>query len=169
VNAGRTSQRGIETQLAYDFVLPSSTGTFSRLRLWNNLTLTDYRYRNYQQGTVDLSNNRIPGVAPTTNVTGIDAETKQGLYAHLTYQFLKEFALNDANTVLSDPTQLLQATLGFRRNLGQHWTIDVYASGDNLLDRTYSLGYDLNAVGNRYFNAAPARNFVGGVRLRMNW
>ena len=169
VNAGRTSQRGIETQLAYDFVLPSSTGTFSLLRLWNNLTLTDYRYRNYQQGTVDLSNNRIPGVAPTTNVTGIDAETKQGLYAHVTYQFLKEFALNDANTALSDPTQLLQATLGFRRKLGQHWTLDVYASGDNLLDRTYSLGYDLNAVGNRYFNAAPARNFVGGVRLRVSW
>lgn len=169
VNAGRTSQRGIETQVAYDVVLPTPTATFSLLRLWNNLTLTNYRYRNYQQGTNDLSNNRIPGVAPTTNVTGLDAETKHGFYAHLTYQFLNPFALNDANTALSDPTQLLQATLGFRRNLGQHWTLDVYASGDNLLDRTYSLGYDLNAVGNRYFNAAPARNFVGGVRVRMNW
>ncbi|WP_332367972.1 TonB-dependent receptor [Spirosoma telluris] len=164
VNAGRTDQPGLETQLAYDFILPSafsSPSAFSLLRLWNSLTLINYRYRDYQQGTVDLSNNRIPGVAPTTNVTGIDAETKSGFYAHLTYQFLLEFTLNDANTALSNPTQLLQATLGFRRNLGPHWTLDVYASGDNLLDRSYSLGYDLNAVGNRYYNAAPTRNGMG--------
>ena len=169
VNAGRTDQPGIESQFSYDFILPSLSRSFSLLRLWNSLTLTNYRYRDYQQGAVDLSNNRIPGVAPTTNVTGIDAETKSGLYVHLTYQFLKEFPLNDANTALSNPTQLLQATLGFRRNLGKNWTLDLYASGDNLLNRSYSLGYDLNAVGNRFYNAAPARNGVGGVRLSVKW
>lgn len=173
VNAGRTDQRGLEAQVTYDVVSPSSgtsqPGFFSLLRLWNSLTLTNYRFRDYQQGTVDLSNNKVPGVAPTTNVTGIDAEAKSGFYAHLTYQFLLEFWLNDANTALSNPTQLLQTTLGFRRNLGRNWTLDLYASGDNLLNRNYSLGYDLNAFGNRYYNAAPARNFVGGVRLGVSW
>ncbi|GAB4024378.1 TonB-dependent receptor [Spirosoma koreense] len=172
LNAGRTDQRGIEAQVSYDFISPAlarSSSFFSLLRLWNSLTLTDYRYRSYQQGSVDLSNNRIPGVAPTTNLTGLDAESRTGLYAHVTYQFLDTFQLNDANTALSDPTQLLQATLGFRRNLGQHWTLDLYASGDNLLDRNYSLGYDLNAVGNRYYNAAPRRNGLGGVRLSVKW
>ncbi|GAB3940909.1 TonB-dependent receptor PqqU [Spirosoma harenae] len=172
INAGRTDQPGLEAQLAYDFVLPSSfssTQTFTLLRLWNSLALINYRYRDYQQGSVDLSNNRIPGVAPTANVTGVDMETRAGFYAHLTYQFLLEFQLNDANTALSNPTQLLQATLGFRKNLGQHWMLDVYASGDNLLDRQYSLGYDLNAVGNRYYNAAPGRNALGGIRLSVKW
>ena len=178
VNAGRTDQRGLEAQLSYDILPPSSfsterrpgsSPTFSLLRFWNSLTLTDYRFRAYQQGTVDLSNNRLPGVAPTTYVTGLDAETSAGVYAHLTYQFLNPFPLNDANTVQSDPTQLLQATLGFRHTLGQHWTLNLYASGDNLLNRTYSLGYDLNAVANRYYNAAPNRNFIGGVRVSMKW
>ncbi len=169
VNAGRTDQRGVESQLSYDFILPSSTASVSLLRIWNSLTLTNYRFRDYQQGTTDLSNNKVPGVAPTTNVTGIDAETRGGLYAHVTYTFLNQFPLNDANTVLSDPTQLLQATLGFRHPLGKTWTLDVYASGDNLLNRTYSLGYDLNAVGNRYYNAAPARNGIGGVRVSVKW
>jgi iron complex outermembrane receptor protein len=164
VNAGRTDQKGLEAQVSYDVRL-----TGYDLRFWNSLTLTNYRFRDYQQGTVDLSDKQVPGVAPTTNVTGIDLETKAGFYAHLTYQFLNDFPLNDANTVQSDPTQLLQATLGFRRNLGQHWSVDLYASGDNLLDRTYSLGYDLNAVGNRYYNAAPARNGLGGVRLKFMW
>ncbi|GAB4029618.1 TonB-dependent receptor [Spirosoma jeollabukense] len=171
VNAGRTDQQGLEAQLAYDFVSPSATPAsfFSLVRFWNTLTLTNYRFKDYQQGTADLSNNRVPGVAPTTYVTGLDAETRSGFYAHVTFQFLKEFPLNDANTALSDPYQLLQATVGYRRSLGKNWGLDLYASGDNLLDRTYSLGYDLNAVGNRYFNAAPARNGVGGVRLSVKW
>lgn len=169
VNAGRTDQKGLEAQLSYDFLPVSGTSTVSLFRLWNSLTLTNYRFRDYQQGIADLSNNRVPGVAPTTNVSGIDFETKAGVYAHLTYQFLSEFALNDANTILSDPTQLLQATVGYRRSLGQHWTFDLYASGDNLLNRTYSLGYDLNAVGNRFYNAAPARNGLAGIRLQVKW
>lgn len=172
VNAGRTSQQGLEAQMSYDFILPTAiTGrsTFSLLRIWNSLTLTNYRFNDYQQGTVDLSNKQVPGVAPTTNVTGVDAETKAGFYAHLTYQFLQPFQLNDANTVLSNPTQLLQGTLGFRRKISQYLTLDVYASGDNLLNRTYSLGYDLNAIGNRYYNASAARNGIVGVRLSVNW
>jgi iron complex outermembrane receptor protein len=165
VNAGRTSQQGLETTLNYDI----TRGTAYNVRIWNTMTLTNYRFRDYQQGTADLSNNQIPGVAPTTLVTGADLSANWGLYAHVTYQFLNPFPLNDANTVFGSPTQLLQATLGFQRNLGQHWAIDVYASGDNLLNRIYSLGYDLNAVGNRFYNAAPARNALGGVRLSVKW
>ncbi|MBD2754384.1 TonB-dependent receptor [Spirosoma validum] len=171
VNGGHIDQQGLETQLSYSFILPSATSPqlFNLLRLWYSMTLTDYRFRDYQQGTTDLSNNRVPGVAPTTLVTGIDAETRLGLYAHVTFQYLNDFPLNDGNTVMSDPTRLLQATLGFRHSLGQHWTLDLYASGDNLLDQTYSLGYDLNAVGNRYYNASPARNVLGGIRLSVKW
>ncbi|QKZ13769.1 TonB-dependent receptor [Spirosoma sp. KUDC1026] len=172
VNAGRTSQQGIEGQLSYDFILPSNSSTpsfVSLLRLWHSLTLTNYRFRDYQQGTADLSNNRIPGVAPVTLVTGLDLETKPGLYAHVTYQFLNPFFLNDANTLSASPTRLLQATLGVRRSLGNAWTVDVYASGDNLLNQVYSLGYDLNAFGNRFYNAAPARNGLGGVRVSVKW
>lgn len=169
INAGRTDQPGIELQLSYDFVLPGTSRALSMLRLWNNLALTNYRYRDYQQGSVDLSNNQIPGTPPSANTTGFDVEAKAGWYAHATYQFVHEFQLNDANTALSNPTQLLQATVGFRKGIGQHWALDVYASGDNLLNRSYSLGYDLNAVGNRYYNAAPTRNALGGVRLSVKW
>lgn len=164
VNAGRTDQRGLETQLSYDIRL-----TTCDIRVWNNLTVTDFRYRNYQQGSVDLSDNRIPGVAPVTNVSGLDIRLKTGLYAYLTYQFLKPFALDDANTALADPTRLLQATLGYRRAFAQRWTLDAYLSGDNLLNQTYSLGYDINAFGGRFYNAAPTRNGVGGIRVGMSW
>jgi iron complex outermembrane receptor protein len=173
LNAGRTDQRGLEGQFSYDFLRASTDPAIRSFvtlgRLWTSLTLTDYRFRDYQQGSADLSNNRIPGVAPVTVIAGFDVETRPGLYAHLTYQYLNAFPLNDAGTVQSDPTRLLQATLGYRLTWRQRWTVDLYGSGDNLLNQLYSLGYDLNAIGNRYYNAAPTRNGLAGLRLGLKW
>lgn len=163
VNAGNTRQTGLETSLRYDLIRPTDTG--ARFTIWQSLTLADYKYLNYQQLTVDLSGNNVPGIAPFTGVWGLDYVRSTGLYAHLTFQFLPPFALNDANSAMADPTRLLQATAGYRRKLGPHLTADLFVCGDNLLDQTYSLGYDLNAVGNRYYNAAPRRNFTAGLRL----
>ena len=167
VNAGNTQQTGLETSLRYDLLRPADAGTGSRLSVWQSLTLADYKYLNYRQLAVDLSGNRVPGVAPFTGVWGLDYTHSNGLYAHLTYQFLPPFALNDANSAMADPTRLLQATAGYRRSLSNHLAADLYVGGDNLLDQTYSLGYDLNAVGNRYYNAAPRRNFTVGLRLEV--
>jgi iron complex outermembrane recepter protein len=168
-NAGQTDQRGLEVQTSWQLKphprpLPGREGSYS-LRVWNSLTLTNYRYADYRQLAVDLSGNRVPGVAPTTAVFGADFDTRAGLYAHLTFSFLNPFALNDANTAFADPARILSATVGYRRSFGKHISADLYAGGDNLLNQIYSLGYDLNAVGSRFFNAAPARNFVVGLRL----
>ncbi|MBC8153489.1 MAG: TonB-dependent receptor plug domain-containing protein [Bacteroidetes bacterium] len=175
VNAGRTNQPGFEGQLSYDFLRQSyvdgqnTQAFFQLLRLWTNATLTNYQFRDYVQGTADLSGNRVTGVAPTLLTVGLDAETRPGLYGHLTYQFIDQFPLLDAGTVISDPARLLSATLGFRRSFAKRWTVDAYLSGDNLLDQTYSLGYDLNAVGSRYYNASARRNLTGGVRVGVKW
>ncbi|MBO0935896.1 TonB-dependent receptor plug domain-containing protein [Fibrella sp. HMF5335] len=165
VNAGRTQQLGLESYLGYDLLPARVTTSGPVLKVWQSLTLTDYTYLNYQQLAVDLSGKKVPGVAPLTGVWGLDALLPMGLYAHVTYQFLTPFVLNDANTATADPTRLLQATVGYKQLIGKHITADLYAGGDNLLDQTYSLGYDLNAVGNRYYNAAPRRNFTVGLRL----
>jgi iron complex outermembrane recepter protein len=41
----------------------------------------------------------------------------------------------------------------------------LYAGADNLLDEKYSLGNDINAAGNRFFNAAPTINYYLGVKV----
>ena len=167
-NAGRTDQRGLESLLSYQILPQELQFKPVSLRIWNALTLANYRYRDYRQGTTDVSGNRVPGVAPVTNVSGLDMNTRFGLYAFLTYQFLNPFALNDANTFRADPTRIATATLGFRRTLGL-FSLDLYATGDNLLDQQYSLGYDLNAFGSRFYNASARRNVVGGFRLGVKW
>jgi iron complex outermembrane receptor protein len=38
---------------------------------------------------------------------------------------------------------------------------------DNLLNKTYSLGNDLNAFGGRFFNPAPKRNYFLGAKIEL--
>lgn len=169
INAGKTDQKGVEVQLAYNLVTPKPSMFWQSVRAWNSTTLTNYRFRNYQQGMADVSGNRVTGVPPTVLVTGFDAETRIGLYAHLTHQYIDRFPLDDANTVQSDIARLLNATIGYRKTIARRWTLEAYLSGDNLLDQTYSLGYDLNAFGGRFYNAAARRNLTGGVKLAVRW
>jgi iron complex outermembrane recepter protein len=167
-NSGRTNQQGLEALLSYQIVEQGLRIRPVGLRVWNALTLTNFRYQDYRQLTTDFSNNRIPGTAPVTNVSGLDLTTRMGLYGFLTYQFLNPFPLNDANTAKADPTRIATATLGFRR-IWRHFTLDLYATGDNLLDQQYSLGYDLNAALSRFYNASARRNVVGGFRAGFRW
>jgi iron complex outermembrane recepter protein len=44
-------------------------------------------------------------------------------------------------------------------------TYDLFGTIDNLFDARYSLGYDLNAIGGRYYNAAPGVSFSVGLKI----
>jgi iron complex outermembrane receptor protein len=44
--------------------------------------------------------------------------------------------------------------------------LELFAGADNLLNQRYSLGDDLNAVGGRYYNPAPGRNYFGGLNVK---
>ena len=60
---------------------------------------------------------------------------------------------------------LLGARVGYQAALSDNFSFEVFTGIDNALDKRYSLGNDLNAVGGRYYNAAAPRNFYVGVKL----
>jgi iron complex outermembrane receptor protein len=62
---------------------------------------------------------------------------------------------------------LLQARFGWKHSF-KKLSLEIFAAGDNLLDNLYSLGNDLNAPGNRYYNPAAARNASAGIILSSN-
>ncbi|WP_181305120.1 TonB-dependent receptor [Rufibacter sp. XAAS-G3-1] len=164
-NAGSTKQQGVEVAAGYAFV-QAPAKAFSLLRLWGTYTYTHFRFLNYQQNENDFSGNRLTGTAPHVAVAGLDAESRLGLYLNATANYSAEVPLNDANTVYAPNYFVVGARAGFRRAFAQTWHLDLYAGVDNATDRDYSLGNDLNAFGNRYFQAAPGRNFYSGVQLR---
>jgi iron complex outermembrane receptor protein len=47
------------------------------------------------------------------------------------------------------------------------YPLEFFGGVDNLLDRKYSLGNDLNAAAGRYYNTATGRNFYLGIKAAL--
>jgi iron complex outermembrane receptor protein len=164
VNAGGTSQKGIE--LANSFSLINNPAqTISGIKLILNYTFNDFAYKNYQQNTTDFSGKRIAGVAPNIVVGGIDVQTKPGFYVNITYTYTDIIPLNDANTENAVDYTLLSGRMGWKKQFSLI-ELQAYAGVDNALNTVYSLGNDLNAFGGRFFNPAANRNYFGGVSVK---
>jgi iron complex outermembrane receptor protein len=166
VNAGGTRQKGMEAQTAYDFIdAPGHFITAARLTL--SFTHNNFHYGDFKQGTTDFSGKRLPGASPNSFAAVLDIRSKPGLYAAVTYFYSDHIALNDANTFYAAPYQLLGMKIGWKKPIKQ-LLFNLFAGADNLYDEKYSLGNDINAAGDRYFNAAAGRNYYVGLNLQWN-
>ena len=95
-----------------------------------------------------------------------DIQFKYGLYSNTTYYAASKIFLNDANTAAANAYHLLGWRLGWKKTWKKKYKLNFYAGADNLLDETYSLGNDINAAANRFYNAAPERNYYVGLSLQ---
>jgi iron complex outermembrane receptor protein len=157
VNAGGTKQNGLEGLLKYQLI-KNKTHFISGLQLWSSYSFQPYRFENYQQAGTSYSGNELTGVPRNIWVSGVDVETKNGIYFNASINATSSLPLTDANDAYADGYQLVQCKLGFRNK-----KIDVFAGIDNLLNEHYSLGNDINALGKRYYNAAQGRNVFAGI------
>ncbi|WP_247235137.1 TonB-dependent receptor [Telluribacter sp. SYSU D00476] len=168
VNAGRTRQNGVEWQVGYN-IYTSTVGTLNNLRAWHNGTYTNYRFVDFQQGDAQLSGKLLPGIPRLSHATGLDVEAAHGLSLYLTYQHGGNVFLNEANTVEASPYDQFIVRGSWRRNWGAHLYTDLSASVERVKADIYSLGYDLNAFGSRYFNATPRQNAWLGIKAGWRW
>lgn len=154
INAGGTSQKGVEAFFSVQ-VLPF-------LSVFNSFTYQHYRFTHYTMDDHNYSGNHLTGVPQTVNVSGLDASFAHGWYINVTLNNTSSIPLADDNSVFASSYQLLQAKAGYGWHTGNfRW--EAFAVADNLLNRVYSLGNDINAIGSRYYNPAPARNVSGGL------
>ena len=163
INAGATSQRGVELMLAWSPQL--STGKISALRVWSSYTYNYYRFKDYVNDGKDYSGNAVTGVAPNILVGGADVRFLKSFYFNLTGNYTNRLPLNDANTDYASDFFLIGARAGYK--LDKKIPLEFFLGVDNALDQRYSLGNDLNAVGGRYYNAAAGRNFYVGIVARL--
>lgn len=162
INAGKTSQRGLEAKLSWMPTMKSRL--ISTLKVWSSYTYNHYRFVDYVQDGNDFSDNRLTGVAPTIALIGTDI-TLRKVYFNITASYTDAIPLNDANSEYASEYFLLGARLGYKTNLTENLPFEIFGGVDNALDKRYSLGNDLNAVGGRYYNAAARRNFYIGLSL----
>ena len=166
VNAGHTKQKGLEGQLSYQ-LFSSAGAVFRPSRLWISYTYNDFRYDAFKQLNADYSGNHMPSVAKNTVAAGLDLFFRAGFYADVNYYYSDPIPMNDANTDFASSYNLLGARVGYKKTFSAV-QVNVFAGADNLFNMNYSLGNDINAAGGRYYNAAPGRNYYGGLSFRWN-
>jgi len=163
-NAGSTDQRGLELLLDYA-PIRNQAGFINELKITHAFTGHYFEFRDFESGGNNFSGNQLTGVAPNSLVNQLDITSRWGLYLNFTHQYVDEIPLNDANTVFQEVYNLVSARIGWRRTFAGQWDLELYGGAENLLDETYSLGNDLNAFANRYYQPAPGRNWFGGVKV----
>jgi iron complex outermembrane receptor protein len=159
INAGGTQQNGIETRLVYQ----QKQATKWKTKYWSSWSYQPYRFTNYIQGTNNYSGNALTGVPKQIVAAGVEFGYQQ-TYMHLFYNYTASIPLNDANTVVAEDYHLLQIKIGHHFKWKQ-CRIHTFIFADNLFNELYSLGNDINAAGNRFYNPAPTSNFTVGFTV----
>lgn len=157
INAGKTSQRGLEALVSYDFAAASEF--VSEFKLWGSYAYQHYRFKEY----LDFAGNALTGIAPTTASAGLDLTLNKKFTSNVTASYVDHIPLNDANTAFAEEYVLIGLRLGWNARIFESNRLQLFAGVDNLLDESYSLGNDLNAFGGRYYNAAMPRNYYAGL------
>jgi iron complex outermembrane receptor protein len=165
LNAGSTTQKGVEYYLSYE--LGGKPDRFiTSAKIWLSHALHYFHYKSFKQVNNDFSGKRLPGVPQNTIISGFDIAFKAGLYLNFTYNYADPIYLNDANTDHATSFHLIGARLGYRKNFHQKIRMELFTGAENLTDTRYSLGNDINAAAGRYYNAAPGRNYYAGLSLQ---
>jgi iron complex outermembrane recepter protein len=163
INSGDTRQLGLEMMVGWQHGFKASI--VNSLNLWTSASFNNYHFLNYNRDKISYSGNQLTGSPVSSIAGGIDASFLKKFYCHFTANFVDRIPLNDANTFYSSDYLLLGSRLGFKQPLSGKTTIEIFVGIDNALDQRYSLGNDLNANGNRYFNAAMPGNYFFGVKM----
>jgi iron complex outermembrane recepter protein len=163
INAGGTRQTGCELQLKAQIIPQRNNGLFRNLSCRSSLSFYHFIFSNYQFSGSDYSGNMLTGVPQTTLVSSLSMEMGRHLYLFVQHNYTDRLPLNDANAVFASSYHLLQAKAGWKFRIKAE--AELFIGADNILNQKYSLGNDLNALGGRYYNAAPLRNYFAGINF----
>ena len=164
-NAGGTQQTGVEA-LVSAWLLPANNSKFVRgLVVRSSYTYSLFEFRDYKNADQDYSGNRLTGVPRNAIVSNFTIRFPKGFSFFSQYNYTSRIPLNDANSVYAAAYNLLEANVSWQGIVGKKTGMKVFLGGDNLLNENYSLGNDINAFGNRFYNAAALRNFNVGVTI----
>jgi len=157
LNEGGTNQPGFELYFT-DWLIRQNNSSFIRgLQVNESVTLDKF--------TFSGNGNKLTGVPEQVIISSVQVKFPAYLFLFVQYNYTSSIPLNDANTAFAPHYNLLEAKIGWQHLFGRKTRFEIYAGADNILNEHYSLGDDLNAVGNRYYNPAALRNYYAGVKV----
>jgi iron complex outermembrane receptor protein len=165
INAGGTKQLGTEFQMILWVIKSSATQFLNGLLVSNSFTYSHFKFDNFKNAGLDYSGNKLTGVPKNTIISSLEFNFKKEIYLFAQHNYTSAIPLNDANTVFAKKHHLADLKTGIRNlNIGKT-VLDISFGVNNLFNQDYSLGNDLNAANNRYFNPAMKRNYYTSVGI----
>ncbi|MBW8360641.1 MAG: TonB-dependent receptor plug domain-containing protein [Kaistella sp.] len=165
VNAGETVQRGIEF-IVESRKLDLRSPIFNSVKLYFSGNFYDFTFKNYVKAGADFSGNRLTGVPSVSLQSLVNLEFFNKLYVDFTHFYNASTPMNDSNTVIDKPSFIGNVSFNYPVK-SFRFDVDFKLSIQNLYNTTYSLGYDINAFGNRFYNPAAKRNFTLGIHVHL--
>ncbi len=167
INAGGTNQPGIELYFTDWLIRQNNTDFIRGLQFNESFTLNRFKFADYHDATTNYSGNQLTGVPGHVFVTSVQVKLPNHFYVFAEHNYTARIPLNDGNTVFADHYNLVEAKAGWEQLINHKTRLGIYAGVDNLFNEKYSLGDDLNAVGNRYYNASAPRNYYIGLKVTL--
>ncbi|MHA8061343.1 TonB-dependent receptor [Aquirufa beregesia] len=155
-NVGKTTQQGMELSLQWT--------ASSYLQVLSATTWQNFRFTDYSSAGKSFNGNFLTGTSPFQQSLLFVWKLLPGLSWNQQLLMTDYVYLNDANTDVLPSSRVWNSKISYRKNRTKY-TWELWLAADNIGDEKYSAGPDLNAIGARYYNASPRRNFSGGLTL----
>ncbi|HTE28100.1 TonB-dependent receptor [Flavitalea sp.] len=172
VNGGKQIHRGIEALVRYNI---NSEGFINVIRPFANITYSDFKYGSnftIQKSVVqteDYSGKDVAGVAKVMANIGIDVMTKPGLYANITYNYKDPMPITSLNDLYAAGFNLVNAKIGFQKNIATHFDLDAYFGAGNIFNSKYYQMVFVNQLPDAYIPAPVNATLFGGINLKYNF
>ncbi|WP_210486214.1 TonB-dependent receptor [Rufibacter aurantiacus] len=180
-NAGEQTNKGLEVALNYSLI-QNEEGFVTLVKPFVNYTYSDFTYDNFTRESIvkvgttntrvvtDYSGQAVIGVPKQNFNAGIDVELKSGFYLYSTFQHVDDMPITYDAKHRAPSYNLLNAKIGWRKTLGNHVSLDVFAGGNNLTgDLYYNMvfldAYSTSNNPNIYLPAAYKATYFGGLNF----
>ena len=157
-NAGSGTHRGVELGV---HLAPAPW-----VQLRGGYTYTDARFDDYVAPGGDFSGNRLPGVAPRRAELALTVNGPAGIFAGLEGRHTSELPVNDANSVHSPASTVVDLRAGMVSLRLAGLALEPYGGITNLLDEEYNTSVVINAFGRRFYEPGPPRSLYLGLDAR---
>jgi iron complex outermembrane receptor protein len=164
-NSGNINQPGLEGYVTAWIIKPTESGFIRGLQFTESVTISKFSFGDYNNAATSYKGNELTGVPRDVLVSSLQVKFPQSLYLYAQHNSTARIPLNEANTFYAPHYNLVQVKAGWQHKLGAKSRLDIFAGIDNLLNENYSLGDDLDAVGNRFYNPSPLRNYYAGFNV----
>ena len=177
VNGGKQDHMGVEVFVKYN-VIKSGKKFFTIVAPFVNFTYSDYEYKNFefQTGTTTtnfksyvFSGYPVVGVSKVVSSEGIDVNTRCGLYGNIVHLYRDKMPVTAPDSVYAPSYNLLNAKLGFQKDISAHFSIDASFGVNNIGGTKYPIMVFVNQIPDAFIAGPAKANYFAALKIDYNF